>query len=99
MLDAALQLCACASPGRRGDLWYGRSEESARTTIAELRCVRVRDVDAVCLGRSKCNQHPSNKTLGRPSGRKKIKAAFRLALEVNTKNAKSLFKINDWINN
>ena len=64
MLDAALQPSTCASPVKREDLVRGVGGESARTTIAELCGVMVRDVDAVCFGRCVRNRHPPNKTLG-----------------------------------
>ena len=64
MLDAALQPSTCASLARRDNLVRGLDEESARTTIAELCGVIVRDVDAVCIGRCVRNRYPSNKTLG-----------------------------------
>ena len=64
MLDAALQPSTCASLARRDNLVRGLDEESARTTIAELCGVMVRDVDAVCLGKCVRNRYPPNKTLG-----------------------------------
>ena len=66
--DAALQPSTCASPVKRENLVRGVGGESARTTIAELCGVMVRDVDAVCFGRCVRNRHPPNKTL----------AAFRI---------------------
>ena len=60
MLDAALQPSMCASPVKREGLVRGVGGESARTTIAELCGVMVRDVEIVCLGRCVRNQHSPN---------------------------------------
>ena len=79
MLDAALQLCACASPVKREDLVRGVGGESARTTIAELCGVMVRDVEIVCLDRCVRNRHSLNKMLG-TSARQTIKPTKSLQI-------------------
>ena len=70
--DAALQPSTCASPVKRENLVRGVGGESARTTIAELCGVMVRDVEIVCLGRCVRNRHFPKKTLERPCRRKYV---------------------------
>jgi len=85
MLDAALQPSTCASPARRDNLVRGVDGKSTRTTIAELRCARVRDVDAACFGQRGGNQLPPNKTLATPQGLKEAGAMVYYPTEIASK--------------